>query len=100
MNVQAVVTWVDSAGVVLATDISLVDLEVLPPGGIAVYQTRTHTLKGMSGFEVQFQSDLGQFLLARGDRRGSISVPATTERNNVDVVPTSGTPSTERLPPP
>jgi hypothetical protein len=75
-NVQVVVTWYDSAGRAIATSVSLVDLERLTPGAISAYRTSTQTLKGMSRFEVQFQSDLGQTLTVRGDQSGSIDTPS------------------------
>jgi hypothetical protein len=98
-NVQVVVTWFDRAGVVLATDVSLVDLERLTPRGISVYRTTTHAVKGMSRFELQFQSDLGQVLSAQGERQGTVDTSATTERN-ADVAPASGALSSEPVPPP
>ena len=89
-NVQVVVTWFNASDSAIATVISLLDVERLPPGEISMYRTSLHTLQGMSKFDVRFQSDLGQPLLARGDRRGSIDSPATTEPENSSAVPTPG----------
>jgi hypothetical protein len=89
-NVQVVVTWFTATDVAIANVISLIDLERLSPGEISKYRTSLHTLKGMSKFDVEFRSDLGHPLLARGDRRGSIDPPATTEPENSSTVPTPG----------
>jgi hypothetical protein len=81
-NVQVVVTWFNATDSAIATVVSLLDLERLPPGEISMYRTSLHALKGMSKFDVRFQSDLGLPLLARGDRQGSIATSATTEPEN------------------
>jgi hypothetical protein len=88
-NVQVVVTWFNATDSAIATIISLLDLERLPPGEISMYRTSLHTMKGMSKFDVRFQSDLGQLLSARGDRQGSIDSSATTEPENSSAVSTS-----------
>jgi hypothetical protein len=89
-NVQVVVTWFTGTGVAIASAISLLDLERLSPGEISTYRTSQHTLIGMSTFDVEFRSDLGQPLLARGDRQGSIAPVATTEPEHSSAVPTPG----------
>jgi hypothetical protein len=99
-NIQVAVTWYDTRGVVIATSVSLVDLERLTPGAFSGYRTSTHTVKGMSRFEVQFQSDLGQRLLVRGDQQGSIDTPATSEHDTSGGTPTSGVLSSKTMTPP
>jgi hypothetical protein len=97
-NLQVVVTWFDPAGVQVATNIALIDVEKLLPGDISIYRTSTRTLKDMSRFDVQFQSDRGQRLLARDDSHGSFDTAPTVEGDASRVIPVSGGPSAEPLP--
>jgi hypothetical protein len=97
-NVQAAVSWFDTADVLITKVVALVDLERLPPGHVAGYRTSTRTVKGMARFEVQLESERGQPLLTRGDRKGSIN--ASPVDHGDDIVPTSGTVAGKPAPPP
>jgi hypothetical protein len=55
-NVEAVSTWLDRDGLIVATDSVLVDLRRLMPGEVGRFRTVTRSRPGISQFDVQFRT--------------------------------------------
>jgi hypothetical protein len=78
-NVEAVATWLDRDGLIVATDGDLIEFKRLMPGESSKFRTITRMRPGMLKFELRFRYEDGKPLALRDDgHAASGEVPPPT----------------------
>jgi hypothetical protein len=88
-HIEAVSTWLDRDGLIVATDRSLVDVDRMMPGQVAAFRLITRTRPGFSRFEVQFRSEAGMELAMTDESTASkvVAEPEPAKEPPAEAVP-------------